>query len=142
MGHDASKFLMGSVQSSLKNVENYAGSIEAGLIVRQKSDGTISVASADGLPLGISVGRSLSNTARTAVARKGVGVPVLLTNGFTPVVGAQVHISNTTGKAIASGAGATGMNAVYASEKLTAVKEDGSEDSTDGCALIDFVGGL
>lgn len=140
--HDPTKFLMGSVQSSLKNVDNYAGEIEAGLIVRQKSDGSISIASADGLPLGISVGKSLSNTARTAVARKGVGVPVLLTNGFTPTIGDQVHISNTTGKAIASGAGATGMNAVYVSGKLTAIKENGTEDSTDGCALIDFPGGL
>lgn len=140
--HSPTKFLMGSGQSSLKNVDNHKGEIEAGLIARLKTDGSLSIASADGLPLGISLGRSLSNTARTAVARKGVGIPVLLTNGFTPVVGTQVHISNTTGKAVASGGGATGMNAVYASGKLTAVKENGTEDSADGCALIDFPGGL
>lgn len=139
--HDSNQVLMGSTKSSLKNVENYAGSIEAGLIVRQKSDGTISIAKADGGALGISLGKSLSNNARTAVARKGSGIPVLLTAAFTPVVGDQVHISDTTGKAIASGAGATGMNAVYSSVKLDALKEDGTTVE-DGVAYIDFVGGL
>lgn len=139
--HDANQVLMGATQSSLKNVDNYKGSIAAGTIVRLKSDGTISVASADGLPLGVSLGKDLSNVGRTAVCRKGVRVPVRLTAAFTPTIGAQVHFSDTTGLAIASGAGATGMNAVYSSGPLDAVLEDGSI-VTDGCAYIDFPGGL
>lgn len=141
MGHDASKIQMGSTRSNIREVDNRKGVIDAGLIVRLKSDETISIASADGSALGISLGKDLSNIGRTAIARKGLGVPVLLTNGFTPTVGAQVNISNTTGKAGTAGAGFTAMNATYASAKLTAIAEDGSTIA-DGCALIDFPGGL
>jgi hypothetical protein len=139
--HDSSKVLMGSTRSNIKEVDNRKGSIAAGLIVRLKSDDTISVALADGNALGISLGRSLSDTTRTAICRKGLGVPVQLTNGFTPTIGAQVNISDTTGKAVASGAGATAMNATYATSTLTGVDEDGN-NLADGCALIDFPGGL
>lgn len=139
--HNASLVQMGSVGSNHREVSNKKGNIAAGLLVRLKSDDTISVAAADGSVLGISLGKDLSNTDRTAIVRKGEKIPVLLTNGFTPTVGAQVHISDTTGKAIASGAGATGMNAVYRSAKLTAIGEDGVEIA-DGAAYIDAVGGL
>lgn len=141
MGHDATKIPMGATQSSFKHVDNRLGSIEAGLIVRLKSDDTISIAAADGLPLGVSLGKSLSDTDRTAIVTAGSRVPILLTASFSPVKGAQVHISDTTGKAIASGAGATGMNAVYSSTKLIAVKEDGTEVA-DGVAYIEMPGGL
>lgn len=139
MGHDATKVLLGSTPSSVKEIDNRAGEIAAGLAVRLKSDDTISIAAADGNLLGISAGKSLSDTSRTAVVRKGLRVPILLTASFTPTKGAQVHISDTTGKAIAAGAGATGVNAVYATSTLTGVKEDGT---TDNVALIDFQGGL
>jgi len=139
MGHDASKVLMGATQSSIREIDNRKGSIAAGLIVRLKSDDTISIASADGNPLGVSLGKDLSDIGRTAIARKGLKIPVLLTAEFTPTKGAQVHFSDTTGKAIASGAGATGMNAVYVSGVLTGVLEDGT---TADVALIDFPGGL
>jgi len=141
MSHSSTSVRMGTTQSTFKVVDNMAGAIEAGLIVRLKSDGTISVAAADGLPLGISLGISLSNTSRTAIVRKGVRVPVLLTGAFTPTKGAQVSISDTTGKAIAAGGGATALNAVYETSKLDALKEDGTT-VTDGVALINFPGGL
>jgi len=139
MGHDATKVLLGATQSTMKVVTNAAGSIPAGKIVRQKSDGTISLAAADGSPLGISIGKELSDISRTAICRAGLAVPVLLTSAFTPTLGAQVNISDTTGIAIASGAGATAVNAVYASGVLTGVLEDGT---TANVALIDFPGGL
>ncbi len=141
MSHDATKVQMGTTRSSFKTVDNRAGNIAAGLIVRLKSDDTISIAAADGSPLGISLGKSLSDTSRTAICRKGSQVPVQLTAAFTPTIGAQVHISDTTGKAIAAGAGATGMNAVYASGALTMVAEDGTETAS-AAALIDMPGGL
>jgi hypothetical protein len=137
--HDATKILLGSTKSSFKVIDNRAGDLEAGTIVRLKSDGTISKAAADGSPLGISAGKGLANDGRTAIVRRGTGVPILLTAGLTPVVGAQVHIDDVTGIAKASGSGVTGMNAVYASAVLTGVKEDGTEANV---ALIDFVGGL
>lgn len=139
MPHDATKVLLGSTGSNIREVDNKKGTIAAGLAVRLKSDDTISVASADGNLLGISMGRSLSDTARTAICRKGVKVPIQLTSAFTPTIGAQVNISDTTGKAAASGGGATGVNAVYISEVLVGVDEDGN--SVD-VALIDFPGGL
>lgn len=141
MSHSATKVQMGMTQSSFKNIDNRAGSIAAGLAVRLKSDDTISVASADGSLLGISCGRSQSDTARTAIVRKGTRVPIQLTAAFQPVIGAQVNISDTTGKAGTAGAGFTGVNAVYVSAELTAIDEDGVETAAV-VALIDFPGGL
>ncbi len=140
MGQDASKILMGTTQSSVKEVDNRAGSIPAGKIVRLKSDDTISIAKADGSALGISLGRDLALAGRTAIARKGLRVPILLTSGFEPDIGAQVCIDDTTGIGKASGGGVTGMNAVYASELM----EGGIDEDGNACdvALIDFPGGL
>ena len=142
MGHDASKVLLGQINSNIKTVINRAGdpaTFLAGLCVHLKSDDTISLAAADGAKMGISLGNSMSGNKRVAIAMEGEGVPVLLTASFTPTIGAQVQISTTTGKAVASG---TAVNAFYMSGKKTAIKEDGTEDSTDGCALISMVGGL
>lgn len=139
MAHDASKVVLGASRSSFKIVDNKKGTIDAGLAVRLKSDGTISVAKADGQLQGISFGKHLSNIAVTNICRAGLQVPVLLTSGFTPTLGAQVHINDTTGAADASGAGKTGVNATYASGVLTGIKEDGT---TANVALIDFQGGL
>lgn len=142
MAHNASLIQMGSSQSSAKEVENRAGAIAAGLVVRLKSDNTISIAAADGEAIGVSLGRSLSDTSRTAIVKKGLKVPVLLTNGFTPTIGAKVAISETTGKAKAyTGTGDAYIDAVYVSGALSAVDEDGAA-ITDGCALIDFPGGM
>lgn len=139
MAHDPTKVLLGASLSSFRTVDNRAGSIAAGLAVRLKSDKSISLLKSDGELLGVSFGGSLSNTPRTAIVRKGTEVPLLLTAEFVPVPGAQVFISDTTGMGIASGAGATGVNAIYKSANLTGVKEDGT---TGSVALIDMPGGL
>lgn len=82
MAHDATKVLLGATQSSSKEVSKHDGSpatFLAGLAVRQKSDGTLSTTLADGRWLGVSLGKSLSNTLDcVAVARAGLSVPVLL----------------------------------------------------------------
>lgn len=141
MGHNSAKVLMGSTQSSDRTVDNKLGAVEAGKVCCLKSDGTVTSAAADGAAIGISLGKDLSDAGRTNIVRKGLGVPVLLTAAFSPTPGTQVHISDTTGLAIAAGAGATGMNATYASGPKTAIKEDGTEVA-NGCALIDMPGGL
>lgn len=145
MGHDATKVQMGSTNSNIREVTSQAGNpatFKAGLVLCQKSDGSLSLASADGSTIGVSLGVSQSETQRTAICREGVGVPVLLTNGFTPTVGAQVAVSNTTGKAKAyTGTGDRYVNAFYQTSTKTAIAEDGSTEA-DGCALIDFPGGL
>lgn len=141
MTHDATKMQMGTTTSSQKEVSSHAGSpstFRAGLCLHLKSDDTLSLAAADGSKIGISLGKDLSDANRVAFVRKGLGVPILLANGFTPTKGAQVQISTTTGKAVASG---TTVNAFYASGALTAIAEDGTTEA-DGCALIDMVGGL
>lgn len=141
MAHDATKVQMGSTRSSVKEVDNRAGTIAAGLAVRLKSDDTISIAAADGSLLGISLGGPLvSGQSRTAIVRKGLAVPMQLTDAFTPVIGAQVHISDTTGKAGTAGGGFTGVNATYASAEIVGIGEDGSTEYQ--IALIDFPGGL
>ncbi len=139
--HNASAIQMGTTRSSVKEVENRLGdpaTFLAGLCVHLDLNGLLSLASSAGSKLGISLGRSGSDTKRTAICRKGLAVPVLLANGHTPVIGAQVQISTTTGKAVASG---TAVNAVFVTSTLTAYDEDGVA-ITDGAALIDFQGGL
>lgn len=137
--HNTGEVLMGSTTSNIREVTNKVGSIEAGIAVRLKSDGTISIAKADGELLGLSLGKDLSNTDKTAICRKGLRVPVKLTAAFNPTVGAVVSLSDTTGLAIASGVGATAVNAVYASGRIVGKAEDGTEV---GAALVDFPGGL
>lgn len=134
----SSKVYLGTTQSSQKEVSNKLGTVEAGLAVYVHSDDAINSTASGGGLLGISLGRSLSDTSRRAICRKGLKVPILLTNGLTPVIGAQVQISTTTGKAVTSG---TAVNAVYVSSTLSCVDEDGAAVA-DGCALIDFPGGL
>lgn len=137
--HDSTKVLLGATRSNIKEVDNKAGdpaTFQAGLCVHQKSDGTLSLASADGSKLGVSLGRSLSGTNRVAICRKGVAVPVQVTAAFTPTLGAQVQFSTTTGKVVSSG---TAVNALYSAVGLTGIDEDGNEVDV---ALIDFPGGL
>ncbi len=55
------------------------------------------------------------------------------------VIGANVYFSDVTGKADDPSSGATVSNAIYMSEPLTGIAEDGSEVY---CALIDYDGGL
>lgn len=141
MPHDANKVQLGTTKSSAREVDNRKGTIAPGLAVRLKSDDSISLLAADGNLLGISLGKDLSGAGRTAICRRGLAVPVRVASGFTPVIGAQVHISDTTGEAAASGAGKTGVNAVYVTAPKTAVLEDGTEVE-NGCALIDMPGGL
>jgi hypothetical protein len=138
MGHDSSKVLMGANQSNIKEVSNHKGSVEAGLVVKLASDNTISATT--GAILGVSMGRDLSDTGRTAIARKGLRVPVKLTSGVTPAIGGAVYIVDATGEAhTGASAGRTLVNAVFASAKITGIGEDGLSKDV---ALVDFPGGL
>ncbi len=139
MAHDTNQVLMGSTLSSFKTVDNHAGAVAAGLAVCLTSADALSIVLAEGSLLGVSAGKDLSNTSRTAIVRRGSAVPILLqSNGVNPAKGAPVYLHATSGKADTSG---TLVNAVYVSGELDAILEDGSI-VTDGCALIDFPGGL
>ncbi len=141
MTHNANKVLLGSTGSSMKEVSNHVGVIAAGIAVRLKSDDTLSIAAADGGLLGISLGSDLTPIGYTAIVRRGLKVPLKLTAGFTPVIGAAVRISDTTGLGVTSGG--TVVNAVYATSKLSVGGTDPDSGSTGiDAAYIDFPGGL
>lgn len=79
--HDATKCLMGSPGMRDFESDDFAAdpaSFPAGVACRLKSDGTVSLLSSDGGWLGISLGRSLSNTKKLSILRTGIKVPVLL----------------------------------------------------------------
>lgn len=141
MSHDATKTALGTTESNIREVQSQVGSVAAGTVVRRKSDGTLSTTKADGVLWGVSLGKDLSDTNKTAVCVRGARVPVLLADSFTPTYGAIVYIDDATGKAKASATDATACNATY-SKVLSGggLPEDGS--AAVPCALIDFVGGL
>ena len=142
--HNANKVLMGSVQSGHKEVINRVGTVAAGYVCHQKSDGTASVAKADGAKIGVSLGKDLSNTNRTAICSKGLGVPVVLKSGFNPTIGAVVSFDDTAGYATGDGT-KTATAAVYKTGRIGGSGVDGgvAEDgSSVGAAYIDFPGGL
>jgi hypothetical protein len=144
MSHNASKVLMGSKESSGGEVTNYPSVsdavVEAGCAVILESTGKVSKDTSEGALVGISLGKDLGHTNRTAVARKGLRIPVKLKAAFTPTVGARVAIEDDTGLARAyTGTGDRYVNAVYASGLLTGIGEDGLDKTV---ALIDVPGGL
>lgn len=141
MSHDATKVLMGQVNSNVKEVSSHVGSIAAGLVCRLKSDDTVTVVSTDGAAIGVSLGKDLSDSNKMAICRKGLGVPIKLASGYTtPAKGGQVAIVNASGEARAyTGSGDAYVNAYWVSGMLTGIKEDGT---TENVALADFPGGL
>lgn len=154
MGHDASKALMGATSSSAKEVSNYPSVstvVEAGCAAILESSGKVSKDTSEGQLVGISLGKDLSDSGRTVIARKGLGVPLKLAASFNPVIGAKVAIQDDTGLGKAyTGTGDRYVNAVYVSGRLgTATtgtngiaEGDLNDDGSVGVALIDFPGGL
>ncbi len=81
MSQDVNACLMGSSQSSAKDISQHnvdPASFRAGLKVCMGSDGLPSLLSSAGMPIGISMGPSLSDTKKLAVLRCGERVPVLI----------------------------------------------------------------
>lgn len=152
MGHSTSKVQMGSTRSNIREVVSHKGDIAAGIAVRRKSDGTLSTTSSDGALYGVSLGKDLSNAGYSAICVKGLGVPLQLTAGLDPSIGAVVSISNSTGKGASSSATACaatyaapyeGAGSVTARVGGTGVDAGQQEDGTTvGVAYIDFPGGL
>lgn len=154
MSHNANHALMGGTGSSVKEVTNFQSvsgtPVEAGLACILESSGKISIDSSEGSLVGISLGKDLSDTGRTAVCRKGLRVPVKLKSGFNPTVGAAVAIEDDTGLARAyTGSGDRYVNAVFSSGRLGGSGETGGvaegatgDTGTIGVAYIDFPGGL
>jgi hypothetical protein len=81
MAHDASKVLLGTITSSIRDVTNESGdptTFVAGLAVRRADDGALQLEDdSTAVLIGVSVGSSLSgDVGKTAVCRAGEGVPI------------------------------------------------------------------
>jgi hypothetical protein len=86
--HNASKVLLGSSLSSAKEISTFdsdPATYKAGLCVSLASTGGLSLLSSAGMRVGVSLGKSLSDSKKTAVLRTGEGVPV------------QAHLKRATG---------------------------------------------
>jgi hypothetical protein len=148
--HDSTKVLMGSHGSSdiTSTCENGdPATFEAGLVVRKNTSGDLSLAT--GQIIGVSLGKSLSDTKKTSVCRAGNIIPVQITDEEDPeadppvgkfdyvVVGQPVEVSATTGKAVSDDV-ATG--AIYVSGPLKGI--DPITKAEIDVALVDMGGGL
>jgi hypothetical protein len=81
MAHDATKALLGATTSSAKEISSHdsdPASFPAGQVVSLASNGALSLLKSAGRRIGISLGKSLSDHKKTAVARSGSGVPLRL----------------------------------------------------------------
>lgn len=143
--HDANQVLMGSTDSSDKSATNYAADpadFPAGTALVLGSDGIPSNDMTDGQFIGVSLGESLSKTEKLSVCRSGLGVPLLVTEGFTPVKGQAVYVHSDTGHAVDDeDEDAVATAAIYTSGPLDAVALDGTV-TEDGVCYIDMPGGL
>lgn len=106
MGHDATKVLLGSNGSSDYEVSVFPSdpaTFLAGLAVREKSTGELSLSSADGQLAGVSMGISMSDTKKTAVTRCGNLVPLRVTEAFgvgTITISSVANLLNTSADTI------------------------------------------
>lgn len=117
---------MGSVGTNDRLASDFnsdPASFPAGVAVREKSDGTLSLASTDGQLVGVSLGRSLSDTKRTSVCRTGNRVPLTMEDSG---VKASVVKGDLTFTAVAKGVAG---NSITIAMLDTAVA-DGSEVAT------------
>lgn len=96
--HDASKVLMGATLSSAKTISQFnadpASFLAGRAVSRANSESApLSLLASAGMRIGISLGRSLSDTKKTAVCRDGERVPVRLS---LPRARGTVTITNYT----------------------------------------------
>jgi len=101
--HNASKVLMGSHGSSDLDAScepSDPASFPAGRAVRRASTGALSLSSGDGQLVGVSLGKSLSDTKKTSVARTGNLVPIELA-GFAFLVKADLTFFTKRNVAVA-----------------------------------------
>lgn len=86
MLHDDTKVLLGGTASNIKDVSEYSVDPEdfpAGTAVRAAADGGLQTDDdSTACLVGISLGKSLSNDARTAVARNGLRIPLIVKEYF------------------------------------------------------------
>lgn len=101
--HDPSKVLLGTTQLSGKEVSSEVGNpvtFPAGVAVRRSSDGGLSLSA--GSLIGISLGRDLADTNKTAICRTGEMVPLQLTDVGSPagaIIGDLIFVAKDRSEA-------------------------------------------
>lgn len=105
--HNPNLILMGSHGSTDLSATEEFGNIEAGLVTHLKSDKTVTVLSADGQAIGVSLGETLDgDTTKCSVARNGNLIPVQVT--VEPVrIGNVDFTAKTQGVSVQITTGAT-----------------------------------
>lgn len=107
---DATKRLLGATGESGKESQSFNDDptvFLVGLAVRRKSDNTLSLSSADGQLIGVSLGKDLSDAKRTVVCRTGLRVPMRVTDAFavgTVTITNVANLLTTTADTIKVGA--------------------------------------
>ena len=104
MGHNASVVLLGGKGSNIVDISNESGdpaTFKAGLAVRRATTGALQLADDAVAPLiGVSIGPSLDETKKTAVARTGNYIPIRLKNDAAAVkIGDITYTSKRFGSA-------------------------------------------
>ncbi len=149
MAHDASKVLLGSVPNSCKDVSREdadPASFPAGTAVRRSSTGGLVIAdNSTAILIGVSCGKDLADTKKTAVARTGLKIPLTLTNQNAVLVEKDLTFT-----AVAAGVGGdeitiefldtgtAGAEAVTVTDTLISVSmEDGVSTATQMKAALD-----
>lgn len=143
MTNNANTIVLGVTKGTAKEVDNYPGTIAAGLHVLLTTANEITTSRDDGGGpyLGVSLGNSASDIPYTSVVYRGKGIPVRLKEGFTPTIAQAASSDNTTGEFCAPDVeGTTQTKAIYSGLLPDgAIAEDGT---VVPAALIDFPGGL
>lgn len=148
--HDATKTLMGTTESSDREITNYSSdpaSFPEGKAVRLASTGALSLSS--GSLVGISLGASLSDTKKTAVARVGNRVPLELTdegvyallvvNDLTFTAKAKGVAGNSITIALTDTVSAGDEEATLVGTDIVVEIEDGVSTATQVKAALDAV---
>lgn len=142
MGHDATKVLLGNVNTSSKEITEHLGSPAtwlAGLAIRCKTGDVLSVTKADGGWLGISLGKGLSDSVKsTAIARDGLKVPVLLE--YTPAkqvvtISSYANLVDTGNDTLKIGATTFTFKTSPSTESEVLCAASGSSNTVVGAAL-------
>lgn len=97
--HDATKLVLGSTRSNVKDVASFAvdpASFPAGLCVSLASTGLPSLLKSAGMRYGVSLGKSLADHKKTDVCQAGLRVPVLASLKRSTGTITVTNVSNLT----------------------------------------------
>jgi len=138
MQHNPNLVVMGSHGSTDLTATEEMGAIAPGLVAHKKSDGTVTVLSADGQSIGVSLGETLDgDTTKCSVARAGNLIPVQVTPEMTRV-GNVEYTAKKLGVSVQITAGATAGAEVVtvAGNKITVQIQASTSTATQVAAAV------